>query len=191
MDGPTSDGVVTIRSDVDGGGVTDSFTYTVTDGDFTATNTVSIDLAVPAFPPPTLTDDSARVLQGVATPSIDLLANDVDNSPSDLRGAGSTVTAVGVSPAGQVQQSGDSVVFRPDPDFFGQASFTYTVQDGRRSAEGESTGLVTVDVIGRPGQPAAPDDRHGRQRVRVVSWSAPQGDAARAPVTGLHPRVRR
>ncbi|MAT04307.1 MAG: hypothetical protein CL424_04595, partial [Acidimicrobiaceae bacterium] len=156
LDGPSADGTVTIRSAVDAGEATITFDYTVTDDDYTATSTVTVDLSVADFPAPTLTDDAARVLQGEPTPPIDLLANDVDNSPADLRGSGLTVTSVGVTDAGQVEQRGNSVVFTPNPDFFGEASFTYTVQDGRRSAERESTGLVTVQVVGRPAQPQPP-----------------------------------
>lgn len=184
LDGPSADGVVTIRSAVDGGGATDSFTYTVTDGEFEVSNTVSIDVAIPTFAPPAVQEVNARVLQGESTASIDLLQYAVDNSPADLRGEGLTVTAVGVSPNGDVRQNGNSVVFTPNPDFFGQASFTFTVQDGRRSTEGESDGLVVVDVVGRPGKPQPPTVGTPGNEYLVVSWGAPQADEARAPVTG-------
>ncbi len=184
LDGPTAAGEVWIRSTVDGGGVTDSFSYTVVDGEFTSTETVTIDLAIPNFPPPSLTDDVARILQGNATPPISLLANDVDNSPAALRGDGLVVTAVGVSPDGTTQQVANTAIFTPDPDFYGTASFTYTVQDGRRSVEGESTGTVTVQVIGRPDTPQPPTITTIGNRYLIVGWSAPQGNEARAPVSG-------
>lgn len=184
LEGPNARGEVVVRSAVTSGGRTDSFTYTVVDGPHTVSNTVTVTLAVPDFPPPTLTDDRASVLQGAATPPIPLLANDVDNSPTGLAGDGLLVTAVGVSANGRVDLQGSSVVFTPNPDFFGTATFSYTVRDGRRSIEGESTGLVTVDVVGKPAQPQPPVIESVGNRYLVLSWSAPAGDAARAPVSG-------
>ena len=129
-------------------------------------------------------DDAARTLQGEATTAISVLDNDVDNSPADNAGEGLLITSVGVSPDGTIDQQGESFVFTPDADFFGQASFTYTVQDGRRSTDWESTATVLIDVIGRPDQPQPPTiDGVGDEYV-LVRWSPPLGDAARAPVTG-------
>ena len=184
LTGPAADGTVTARSAVDAGDATITFDYTVVDGDFTATSTVTIRLSVADFPAPTVTNDSARVLQGEPTGAIDLLANDVDNSPAELRGQGLVVTTVGVTDAGRVEQRGNSVVFTPAADFYGEASFTYTVQDGRRSAERTSTGLVTVQVVGRPAQPQPPVVDTVGNRYVIVGWQAPTGEAARAPVTG-------
>ena len=185
LDPPNADGEVWVRSAVDGGGVSDSFSYTVIDGEYTATNTVTINLAVPDFDPPSLGADSARILQGAATAPIDLLANDVDNSPAELRGGGLLVTAVGVTPAGEVSLQGSTVIFTPSPEFFGIATFTYTVQDGRRSVEGESTGLVTVEVVGRPDKPQPPVVDTVGNRYLIVGWRPPQGEgsAPRSPAT--------
>ena len=180
LEGPNQAGEVLVHSPVDGGGVTDTFTYTVIDGEFTATNTVTITLVVPDFPPPSLGDDKARTLQGAATVAIDLLANDVDNSPAELRGGGLVVTAVGVTPAGQVAQQGSAVVFTPNPDFFGTATFSYTVQDGRRSIDKQSTALVTVEVVGRPDKPQPPTIDTVGNRYLIVSWRPPQGTASRS-----------
>jgi hypothetical protein len=186
---PNGRGEVVIGSAVTDGGSSGAFTYTVVDADagsasHRVSNTVTIELAVPNFPPPTIGADSARVTQGNPTDPIPLLANDVDNSPPGLRGEGLAVTAIGVTDAGTTERVGDAVVFRPSPDFFGRASFTYTVQDGRRSAAGESSGTVTVDVVGRPATPQAPTVSAVGNQYVVVGWRAPQGDAARAPVTG-------
>ena len=184
LSGPNRAGEVTISTDVDDGGVSDSFTYTVVDGEFSESATVTIQVTTAAFAAPTLVADTARTLEGRPTSSIDLLANDVDNSPQGLGGDGLLVTNVGVSPDGTVTQSGNSVVFTPDPEFFGTTTFTYTVQDGRRTAEFESTGVVTVDVVGRPAMPQPPSISSVGDRYLIVAWQAPSGDAARAPVTG-------
>lgn len=184
LSGPNAAGEVVIESDVTSGGRTASFEYTVVDDIYTVSNTVSVTLDVANFAPPSLGGDTARTLQGVPTGAISVLDNDVDNSPVGLAGDGLIVTGVGVSPDGTVQLNGASVVFTPTPSFYGTTSFSYTVQDGRRAAAGESVGTVTVDVIGRPAITQAPSVDSVGNGYLVVGWQAPQGDAARAPVTG-------
>src|SRR5690606_31427100 len=87
-------------------------------------------------------------------------------------------------PDGTVQRDGNSVVFVPADGFFGRTTFTYTVQDGRRATERQSVGTVEIDVVGRPATPAAPHVDAVGDGYLIVGWSAPAGDAARAPVTG-------
>jgi hypothetical protein len=181
---PNARGEVTITSAVPDGGNRASFDYTVSDGPYTVSNTVSIDLIVARFPAPSLGGDTARTLQARATDPIQVLQNDVDNSPVGLAGDGLLITEVGVSTAGTTELIGESIVFTPDPDFFGTASFTYTVQDGRRSVEGQSSATVTVDVVGRPAAPQPPSVESVGSQYLVIGWAAPQGDAARAPVSG-------
>ncbi|MEM9463989.1 MAG: Ig-like domain-containing protein [Actinomycetota bacterium] len=177
-------GVVTVTSDVAGGNTTDSFDYSVTDiAGETATATVTITLAPASFAAPALVDDDARTNQSEAV-VIPVLDNDVDQSPVELAGDGLIVSAVGVSPDGVAEIAPDeqSVTFTPTSAFFGTTSFTYTVQDGRRVSEFESTGTVTVEVIGFPDQPQPPSiDSVGDQYV-VVTWQTPAGNGA--PVDG-------
>lgn len=181
---PNARGEVTIGSAVDAGGGSASFDYTVIDGEFTVSNTVSVDLIPAEFAPPTVAADSVRILQGSATPALAVLDNDVDNIPAGLAGSGLRVVTVGVSPNGTTQLQGNRIVFTPTPEFFGTASFTYTVQDGRRSEAGEASGTVIVDVIGRPDAPQPPSVDSVGSGYLVIGWAAPQGNAARAPVTG-------
>ncbi|MCZ8256980.1 MAG: tandem-95 repeat protein, partial [Polaromonas sp.] len=73
-----------------------------------------------------------------------LLANDtdVDNAHSDL-----TITAVGNASHGSVQLVAGEIVFTPDINFNGTASFSYTVSDGvggDSGTPGESNGTVTL-----------------------------------------------
>jgi len=190
LDGPTgTTGDVWIRSNVTDGGRTDSFTYTVNDdGLFTVSNTVSVTLGTPEFEAPSLTDDTSRTLQGDTTDPISVLDNDVDNSPADLRGDGLEIITNGVSANGQIVRTDDSFVFAPNPDFFGQATFTYTVQDGRRSTDFEATATVSVDVIGLPDQPQPPVVASRGANYLVVNWQAPQGNSARGAVEGYELR---
>jgi len=184
LDPPNGVGEVWIASSVNQGGETDSFDYTVSDGEFTSTNTVSINLAVAQFPPPSLTDDVSSSLQGNLTAPISVLENDVDNSPVGLEGDGLEIVAVGVSPDGVIDRQGSDLVFTPNAEFFGTATFTYSVQDGRRSTEGESTATVTVDVIGLPDKPQPPSIASVGDQYLVVTWQPPQAETGRAPVEG-------
>ncbi|MEM9514610.1 MAG: Ig-like domain-containing protein, partial [Actinomycetota bacterium] len=184
LQGPDSSGVVTISTEITAGDSSDSFEYTVVDGEFTVSNTVSINVLVPSYSPPTLTEDTARVLQGETAGPIDLLANDVDNSPAAQVGDGLLVTQVGVADGGTTSQDGNTATFVPDTDFFGTTTFTYTVQDGRRSIEGESVGQVTVEVIGRPDAPQPPTVAEEGNGYLLVEWSQPSQQAGQAAVTG-------
>lgn len=180
----TADGEVRIASNVTDGGRTDSFTYTVDDaGEHQVSNTVTVTLTAPDFPPPSLTEDRERIRQGESTGPIAVLENDTSNAPdATLEGDGLTVVDHGVTEAGQVDQIGETLVFTPNADFFGLATFTYTVQDGRRSADHESTSIVTVEVVGLPDQPQPPVVSARGADYVVLTWTAPTGDAARAPV---------
>ncbi|WP_305638201.1 cadherin-like domain-containing protein [Polaromonas sp.] len=105
------------------------FTYTVSDGvgGFTV-GLASLDIAAVNDAPrlageaTTLDEDTqARFIVGA------LLANDadVDNPHTDLG-----ITAVGNASHGSVQIVAGEIVFTPDLNFNGAASFTYTVSDG-------------------------------------------------------------
>ncbi len=176
--GPSPAGVATVSSAVDAGGAAGTFTYTVTDSQGqTASGIVSVTLTTAQFPAPTVTPDSAQTLQGQVV-AVDLLENDADNSPAELRGAGLQIVSVGVTPDGSTSRQGGTVEFRPAPSFFGTTTFTYTVQDGRRSAEFESTGTVTIDVIGRPAAPQPPTVGAPGDGYLIVNWQAPAGNGA-------------
>jgi Ca2+-binding RTX toxin-like protein len=68
-----------------------------------------------------------------------LLANDTDVD-STLTGA--SIVSVGNAVGGTVSLSGSDVIFTPAADYFGAASFTYTLSDGALS----DSGLVAVTV---------------------------------------------
>ena len=87
------------------------------------------------------------------------------------------LTAAGATPQGQAAVAGDQITFTPNPDFFGAATFNYTLQDARRSVEREGTGQVTVNVIGRPLPPGAPS-AVADNATAVVTWSPAEGNGA-------------
>lgn len=117
------------------------FTYTVSDGvgGFTV-GLASLDIA-PVNDAPRLVGEAATLdedIQARFTASA-LLANDadVDNPHGDL-----TISAAGNASHGNVQVVAGEIVFTPDLNFNGSASFTYTVSDG---VGGESQATVNLN----------------------------------------------
>ncbi|MEQ8319104.1 MAG: cadherin-like domain-containing protein, partial [Rhodospirillales bacterium] len=123
---------------------TATFSYTVSDGNGltdTATATVSVAAnATPDAAPDTAwTTVNAAILIGAT----DLLADDVDPDGDVI-----SLTAVGNATGGTVSLDGNGdVVFTPDAGFTGQASFDYTIDDGKGATD---TATVTVDVTTPP-----------------------------------------
>lgn len=118
-----------------------SFTYTVSDGHGgTADATVAVQVAsvndAPIAGDDTLTGVEDEVLTVQAST---LLANDTDGDGDTL-----SIGGVGNATNGSVSldQAGN-VVFTPDADFSGTASFEYTLSDGHG---GTDTGVATVEV---------------------------------------------
>ncbi|HSN34625.1 MAG TPA: tandem-95 repeat protein, partial [Ideonella sp.] len=117
-----------------------NFTYTVSDGHGgTASATVNVDVTPVNDPPVAVadsltTDEDAPLTIAPAT----LLAND-----SDVDGDALTIASVQGATHGTVAIVDGQVVFTPDANYNGPASFTYTVSDGNG---GSSTATVSIDV---------------------------------------------
>jgi VCBS repeat-containing protein len=117
----------------------DSFDYKVNDGTLDSnTTTVSISVIAvndaPTAVPDTVSIDEDTTLVIAKTT---LLAND-----SDIDGDSITLTGVSNPTYGTVSVSTDNVTFTPTLNYFGPASFDYTISDGHLS----STTTVTVTV---------------------------------------------
>ena len=113
----------------------DSFTYTVEDGNLeTASATVRIEVVTLTQAEP----DQATTAEDSAV-TIDVTSNDVDGP-----GTGLTVVAVSLGSSGSVRINADNTVtYSPVRNFFGDDTFTYTIEDN----DGErSTGDVAVTV---------------------------------------------
>ena len=129
-----------------------TFTYTISDGNGgtdTATVTVTIDAVNDA---PAAADDTATIEEDAPQTGINVLANDTDIDGDTL-----TVTAISNVQHGtaQIAPGGTAALFTPDADFYGDASFTYTVSDG---GGGTDTANVTVTVTPVNDAPEAKDD---------------------------------
>jgi len=138
-----SDGRVIYTPDPDFDG-SDSFTYTVSDGNG-GSDTGTVNVLVQAVgDPPVAGDDSAETVAGSAV-TIPILDND-----SDPDGGALMVTALSSPAEGTVTQNDDgTVTYTPADGFTGSESFTYTVTD----ADG-GTAQADVEVTVQP----APDD---------------------------------
>jgi hypothetical protein len=128
----------------------DSATITVSDGELTATATVTITVT-PVNDAPVAVDDSAAAAEDTAATitAAALVANDTDVDGDPL-----TISAVGAAVNGTVALAGTDITFTPAADFVGDATFEYTVSDGTAT----DTAVVTVAVGGANDPPVAVDD---------------------------------
>ena len=139
---------------------TDSFGYTVSDGDLTANATVSITVTT-VNDAPVARADSATAVAGVPQ-VIAVRAND-----SDVDGDLLTVGPGATPSNGTVTCGGTTCTYTAAPSFVGTDSFSYTVTDGKLSA----TATVTVTVTAPP----AVDVRVG---VKPLAGTVAVGNAA-------------
>ncbi|MCB0037549.1 MAG: tandem-95 repeat protein, partial [Anaerolineales bacterium] len=133
---------------------TETFTYTISDGNGgvdTATVTVTVN---PQNDDPTANDDGFTVTEDSTANNLTVLSND-----TILPDVGETLTVLAV---GTPDQGGavainamTTVDYTPAPDFFGTETFTYTVTDGNG---GLDTATVTVTVDPQNDNPTAVDD---------------------------------
>ncbi|PVV22441.1 MAG: hypothetical protein B6D78_05085, partial [gamma proteobacterium symbiont of Ctena orbiculata] len=154
---------------------TDSFTYTITDGNGgtdTATVTVTVGGVNDA---PVATDDATGTNEDTPV-TVAVLPND-----SDPDGDALTVTAVtqGANGSVTIDPVTGNPVYTPNPDFNGTDTFTYTIDDGNG---GTDTATVTVNVGGVNDAPVATDDAIGTNEDTPVTIdvlpndSDPDGD---------------
>ncbi len=125
---------------------TDAFTYTIQDGNFTASARVTVDI-IPPVKPFALRDNVA-ITEGSPSVTIDVMANDLinDNAVRSLvsftQPSQGTVTREENGTPGDL--SDDRLVFVPSsPEFFGTVTFEYTVDD---DAVGSNPSVGTVSV---------------------------------------------
>jgi hypothetical protein len=114
------------------------FKYVASDESGAPSNIGTVSVVIDCRPRPV--DDAATVLEDSGTTTISVLANDSDPDP------GQTLSITSVTqPANGVSAvlSAMAVTYRPNANFAGTDSFTYTVSDGHG---GSATATVTVTV---------------------------------------------
>jgi VCBS repeat-containing protein len=170
--------------------VTDSFTYTVSDGSLSDTGTLTIAVAG-RNDAPVANPDVASTGENSSV-SINVLANDTDVD----NGAVLTVTAAS-APAGQGSASvvANQVVFNPGTDFdyldTGETAnvvVSYTIADEHGAT---SSSTVTVTVNGANDAPVANDDTASTSENAAVSGNvlANDTDVDVEPLTVTNPGV--
>ena len=154
-------GVVTYTPDPDFSG-TDTFTYTVLDNDGAVSNEATVSINVGAVnDAPTAVDDGPFTTQEGESITLyeyhwrlGILDNDTDLDFGDqlnLIGVGDpTNGTVSLEQIPNLEEPGyfdDGLIYTPNDGFFGQDTFTYTVED---SAGETDIGNVTIIVNGKP-----------------------------------------
>ncbi|WP_338089663.1 Ig-like domain-containing protein [Nocardioides lijunqiniae] len=112
----------------------DAFTYTLTPGGSAATVAVTVTCVDDA---PVAVDDTTSVLQGAATVTVDVLANDTDGDGGTLAVVSVTQPERGVV---EVVAGGSAVRFTPPDATCGAEELTYELNGG-------STATVSVTVV--------------------------------------------
>jgi hypothetical protein len=128
---------------------TDTFTYTVTDGNGgTDVGMVTVTIN-PINDAPVAVDDSANTDEDTAV-TVNVVGNDTDVDGDNL-----TITANTQGTSGAVVDNNDgTLTYTPSADFNGNDSFTYTISDGNIAA----TATVNITVAAINDDPIAVDD---------------------------------
>ncbi|QJB57170.1 VCBS domain-containing protein [Pseudodesulfovibrio sp. zrk46] len=159
-----------------------SFDYAPIDSDNMEGNTSTVSLTFDA--PDSLTDEAPIAAddtfntnedEALTISYADLLANDVELDGEDL-----TLDSVQDAQGGTVEIVDGQVVFTPDAEFSGTASFTYTISDEGGT---QSTATATVEVAEVNDAPVAVDDEFGSVTVNPgldIDVDTPMGVAPQA-----------
>lgn len=120
----------------------DSFTYTITDGNG-GTDTATVDVTVGGTnDAPVANSDTATTEEDTATTTVNVLANDTDVDGDDVLSVCDADTTS--EEGGTVVNNGDGTfTYTPPANFNGTDSFQYFVCDGN---DGGDTGTVTIMV---------------------------------------------
>ncbi len=131
-------------------------TFTVTTSDLgtsplpVMTDTDQVPIAVQPSSKPSAVSDSVSVAEDSGTTTVNVLGNDIDVN-STIGPTNLIITAASDPAGGAVTLAADgkSVTYRPDNDFFGSDTFTYTIESAlANKGDGPSTATVFVTVNG-------------------------------------------
>ncbi|MCP4539759.1 MAG: tandem-95 repeat protein [Chloroflexi bacterium] len=124
----------------------DSFTYTVSDGNAATTALVQVRVQAVNDQAPQAVDDPVTVYEDAGGHVMYLLNNDTEPEGDPL-----TLTAVGAAMHGSVSiqhPTTGTVIYTPTANYFGSDTFTYTVSDGL--FDDNATVSVTVNAVNDP-----------------------------------------
>jgi hypothetical protein len=124
-----------------------SFNYTISDG-HGGMATTKVDLTVNAAPVAVADTVAGTSNTPLTIASASLLSNDSDPNGDPL-----TISSVLDATNGTVSLVGGNVVFTPNKDYVGEASFTYTVSDGHGGTASASVSLTIAADLLKAGTP--------------------------------------
>lgn len=124
-------------------------------------------------------DTVAEARQGEPV-MVDVLAND-RNFFEDV-GPLRLLAADMAEGQGVAEVSGSSLVITPGEDYVGQMRVQYTVGDASMDPARDVTGMVTLNVKGRPDAPGVPRVESVSDGQVVLTWDAPANNGS--PITG-------
>jgi hypothetical protein len=128
----------------------DSFTYSISDGNG-GFDSASVFVTVsPVNDPPVAVDDNVSVAEDSSDNQLDVLANDVDVDGDSL-----DITGVSTPAHGSATHTASYVYYTPDPDYSGSDQFSYSITDNNGGSD-SATVYVTVTPVNDP--PVAVDD---------------------------------
>ncbi len=185
---PTTTGTISIAPDgksvlyTPGAGIfgpaTDTFTYTISDGEYTDTATVEV--TIDPVVRPRARDDSYTIAEDSGAHNLAVLGNDLFNA-----GATRTRFVVTVPPThGTALVVGDEIVYTPNADFFGVDTFKYEIDDdfvdnGNESVASEAQVTITVNNVNDA--PIALDDATTVQEDSVDNTINPLANDSPGP----------
>lgn len=130
----------------------DSFAYTISDGTDSASATVTVTVTKrpdgPTNRAPNAVDDTYEIIENSVANMLDVLNND-----SDIDGDPLMITAVSSVANGALTIKANMLVYTPTTDFNGSESFTYTISDGKATANAN----VTLTVKEQPNNATDPN----------------------------------
>ena len=131
----------------------DSFSYTMSDGELTDSADVSLVVTNVNDDPTANNDTYTGILEDslAADNVLDVLSN--DTIAPDVQET-LTITSAGnnglTDQGGTVTISGDNILYQPKADFFGTDTFTYTISDGNGGSDSATVTVVVNDVNDNP-----------------------------------------
>ncbi len=122
---------------------TDSFTYTLSDGELTTDVNVVVTVS-PADPPPTAVDDPFTVLEDADEEEFDILANDTRDDADQPFTLASAIPNQGG--AVRISEDGTKFFYKPAANFAGTEEVVYTIIDSGGGLA-TATAIFTVEPV--------------------------------------------
>jgi len=140
-----------------------TFTYRANNG--ADSNVATVTITVNRRP--VAVDDTATT-QPDNPVTVNVLANDSDPDNQPL-----TITAVTAGTHGTVTTNGMTVTYKPNADYNGTDSFTYTISDGQAPTPGTASGTVTMTITPVNDAPVAVANVYAVNKQTIFTVPAP------------------